>query len=525
MKENLRKKRITRIDALFILLLLFMAAFYAWRLPHGYAGIDEGFYCTVPYRLWQGDSLISQEWHVSQLSGLLLYPFMLLYRFFGGTGEGIILTFRYFYGAMQIIVAACIYLCLRRKNGEKSLGALCAAGVFLAFAPFCNTTLSYNTMGIMSLTLCGAMLATAEGRGWKYVVSGLLLACAVLCCPYLIVLYVAYSVCVVVAFIKSKRVGELERGRKMLKAWLCVTAGAAFVALIFVVMLLSRTTPDRIFRSLKWILADPEHDGVSLGEKLYKYFYLLFFDYVALYRIYRTPILIGVIGALSMLLVRAKDARWREHRAWYLAFAGVYTIGLVIMLRMELGYIQRINLALPIAGFCAYALSEEREKNVFKLLYIPGLCYSLLIHLGSNTRFNCISSGLIVSCVASAYMICGVAGELWRAGKKKDKGAAAVLLLCVLTAWAVSGKELATTSFALFDGRMVDERNMLYSYVDKGTHKGLYIAEDEHFDYNGIYESTKAAREAEGESGIIRIFPLSISWMIRLTPRILRGFP
>lgn len=100
MKENLRKKKITRIDALFILLLLFMAVFYAWRLPHGYAGIDEGFYCTVPYRLWQGDSLISQEWHVSQLSGLLLYPFMLLYRFFGGTGEGIILTFRYFYGAM-----------------------------------------------------------------------------------------------------------------------------------------------------------------------------------------------------------------------------------------------------------------------------------------------------------------------------------------------------------------------------------------------------------------------------------------
>lgn len=502
MKRNnlAEKKRITKYDALFILLLVFMVVFYAWRLPHGYAGIDEGFYYTIPLRLTQGDSLITQEWHVSQLSGILLYPFMVVYRMFGGTGEGIILVFRYFYGAMQIITAVCIYVCLRRKNGERSIAALGATAVFLAYAPHCNTALSYNTMGIMCLTLCGAMLATADHKSYKLVIGGVLYAFAVLCCPYLIVLYIIYTVCLMIKAHKLKHNNDVETAKKQIKAWIIATIGAAMVALVILAVFLANTQIDRLLQSLKQIMADPEHEKMSVLDKIYNYFYLLFFYTYPLYRIYRVPILLGVIYAVGMLFVRAKDTRWREHRIWYLAFIGIYTICIAIMLKGELGYIQRLNLALPIAGLCAYALSEKQEKGVFKYIYLSGIGYSFLIHLGSNTRFNCISSALIVACVASAYMLVCVADELWKAGKKKEKIASGVVILAVLTVCALSGHELAMKSFALFGDKMVDERNMLYCYVDKGSHKGLYIAEDELYDYNALYESTQIAREAEGES-------------------------
>ena len=41
--------------------------------------MDEGFYLTIPYRLIQGDCLLVDEWHVSQLAGFLLIPVLKLY--------------------------------------------------------------------------------------------------------------------------------------------------------------------------------------------------------------------------------------------------------------------------------------------------------------------------------------------------------------------------------------------------------------------------------------------------------------
>lgn len=78
--------------------------------------VDEGFYLTIPYRLTQGDALLADEWHVTQLVAMLVYPLVKMYLvIFKGT-EGIYLAFRYLYVGFLIGTTLVSYLLLRKKD-------------------------------------------------------------------------------------------------------------------------------------------------------------------------------------------------------------------------------------------------------------------------------------------------------------------------------------------------------------------------------------------------------------------------
>ena len=55
-------------------------AFALWKSLYGFGGNDEAFYLTIPNRFLMGDAPIKDEWHLSQLSGFLLMPFVWLYN-------------------------------------------------------------------------------------------------------------------------------------------------------------------------------------------------------------------------------------------------------------------------------------------------------------------------------------------------------------------------------------------------------------------------------------------------------------
>ena len=81
----------------FFLLSIALLIFLIWRCQFGFAQKDECFYLTIPYRICQGDKLMIHEWHETQLSGLLLVPFMKALLFVLNGTEGIILAFRILY--------------------------------------------------------------------------------------------------------------------------------------------------------------------------------------------------------------------------------------------------------------------------------------------------------------------------------------------------------------------------------------------------------------------------------------------
>ena len=80
----MKKTRTRENDAVFFMLLGLTAVFFCWRCRYGFAEADEAFYPTIAYRLTQGDRLLVDEWHMSQLSSVLLYlPVLLFTRLTG----------------------------------------------------------------------------------------------------------------------------------------------------------------------------------------------------------------------------------------------------------------------------------------------------------------------------------------------------------------------------------------------------------------------------------------------------------
>ena len=88
-----KKLKLNKVDIVFMLLFLIGSIFIFYKCRYNTRSSVESFYLTVPYRLTAGDGLFINEWHLSQMAGFLIYPFMKLYQLvFDGT-DGIITAF------------------------------------------------------------------------------------------------------------------------------------------------------------------------------------------------------------------------------------------------------------------------------------------------------------------------------------------------------------------------------------------------------------------------------------------------
>ena len=127
-----RPKKPERADLLFLCFLTVLGLGLLWRCRFGFASNDEAFYLTIPYRLLQGDALLTEEWHLSQLSGLLLMPAVWFFTTLTGGTEGILLFMRCLCVITQTAAAAFLY---HRLKSYSRLGAAAAALCFALFIP------------------------------------------------------------------------------------------------------------------------------------------------------------------------------------------------------------------------------------------------------------------------------------------------------------------------------------------------------------------------------------------------------
>ena len=107
--------------------LSFLAAlvFLLWKASYGIVSLDESFYSTVLYRLWQGDGMIVHEWHPGQLFSFLLLPIFSLFMAISGSTDGVFLFLRLLFVAAQFTGAVYIYIRLRHnvdRTASKYLG-------------------------------------------------------------------------------------------------------------------------------------------------------------------------------------------------------------------------------------------------------------------------------------------------------------------------------------------------------------------------------------------------------------------
>jgi len=393
MTDKLSKKQINIQNIIFIVLMAVAAVFLFWKCRYGFANKDESLYLVIPYRFWQGDSMFVHEWNLSQFSSFLMLPLVHIYMLIAGTTQGMLLAFRYIFTAVQGMAAIFIYIKLKRYNW---LAALTASLVFFLYAPFGIMALSYNSIGIQCMTVATLLLmANDNRRKLPYIVAGVLFAASVLCCPFLVIVYVLYSALVLINIIKKGCFG-LDVLQK--ESWLWITAGISALAVAFLVFAISRASVSDIIVALQWMLNDPQHKSNGLVYMLTGYVKgVLQCSDISLF-IYAGFVVLAVI-------YRFIPAKKLPSALFYCAGAVLTGLMMLPFVTWEL-YINRVVFPLNVfALFCMLLTDSSTAKRIFKIVWIPGMLYGLCIHLASTEGFLNIASTSMVSLMASMVII------------------------------------------------------------------------------------------------------------------------
>lgn len=365
--------------------------FLLWKVQFGFANIDESFYLTVPMRLWMGDGLFVHEWNLSQMSSVLLYPFVAGFmEIHGGDVSGILLAFRYLCVAVHTVATVILY---RRLRAWNPIGAAAGTLFFLIYSPFGITALSYNSMGIDALALACVLYCTGEGsKRWRAnVISGIFLGCAVLCCPYLLLVYVYFSAAVLFRFFyrKEKRFGQ---------DWLAVTAGAAAAATVFLALVFYRASVGDILNSLEPMLNDPQHVSVGIAQLCMGYFRAVCYSAGLLSR----TLFIGIALVFVLTLLDRK----RKFSPYLLVCNFLLTACLLAVYYKVLDFLNFLMFPLNVCAFCCWPMAKNgRVSKLFWTVWVPGMLYSFCIHCASNQALYAITSASTVALIGSVPMI------------------------------------------------------------------------------------------------------------------------
>lgn len=392
-------------DYIFIALIVGGIVFAFWKCVFGFGGNDEAFYLTVPQRFNMGDALIKDEWHLSQLSGFLLMPFVWLFTTITGSTEGIILTARVLYIIFHATVSIVIYTRIR-KYGYVSVFA---SVLYFIYTPYDIMAMSYNTMGLDLVTLAGVIMGTASyKKKLPLIISGVAFAAAVLCCPYLAVAYILYGICVLIhTFIKNKETkfilkSELFAGR----TFLFFSIGIFALAAVFLVFALTRVSIKEILNYLPYLMTDPEHPQIALGARFGMYF-------KSIYNCH-SHFKIALFSYLVMMVVMIIDRKRKSHRSIYLIVTTAIVIFCYVLFLPQLTYSTYNAIMFPMIfiGITSYILCENKPKPLFASLFVLGIIYSFAICFSSNQYFYVISMVITASNIAGYVFLAQLLKEM-----------------------------------------------------------------------------------------------------------------
>lgn len=368
----------------FLIGALVIACFYLWRIQYGNAEVDEAFYLTVPFRILKGDRLLTDEWHVTQLTGFLQTPMMLLQRLlFGGT-EGVVLHFRAFWLAGHLAVMTLSYALLAQRN---RVGAVAASWVYGLSVPFGLMSPGYYTMGVASVYLLAVLFYGRRDSRAADLLKGVLLAVLVLCNPYCLAVYAGL---LLLAGINGFKHFDEQLEAVHVARW---HLGIAVLFLPFVFHVLTGTQSlSCLLENIRNIFLDSAHDSSGFSDRIFYSlrmmlhenrvfllrFAVLFLAGLCIRRI--RPLMLGMI-ALLCAYDALRDARY----FMYVWDGNSLTLFLLFGAAAALIYCgQRAyemltyGLALPVLYMLTLCLSSNQGLRAMLVGTIPAACMGVM---------------------------------------------------------------------------------------------------------------------------------------------------
>lgn len=481
-------------DIVFLTAFSLIFLFLIWKAQFGFANIDEAFNLTTPLRLYYGDRLFVEEWHLSQMSSVLLLPFVSVFMAVKGSTDGILLTFRYLYLLVHASAVLAVYRRLRKIN---SLGAAFAGLCCLIYAPFGLSALSYNSMCLDALTLTCVLYATGKpGNAPLCITAGLLLGCAVLCNPYLVSAYLYFSAVMGFLYFYKK---EKAFGRD----WLFVTLGAGIAAAAFLTFVFSRITVAQLIDSFEPILSDPEHPSRTPGNIVITYV-LSIFNSV---KHHSLPVYCGLalVFVLGLLDRRQKLSR-------ILLLTGILLTAYLLCAQYTVKkYPNFFMFPINILALCCMPLGRDcRRIKPFLVMWIPGMLYSFCIHCASNQMFYAISSASAAAFPASAVILCCTVKEQLqevRWNRVLSLALAGLMSLQLFT-------ELSVRYSFLFWEKSMAEQVCL---MDAGPEKGIRMSAGFAEKYTALRQAVLSSPEYQQAQSVL--FLSDTAWLYLLGPK------
>lgn len=469
-------------DIWFCILIAIALLIKLWKAKYGISEYDEAFYLSVPHRMFLGDRLFVEEWHPSQMSGFLLYPFFILYmRIFSST-EGIQIFFRYIYIAFHFLVVIFIYYRTRKYGFLSVVGSV----LYFLFAPFQLLALSYNTLGMDFLILTAVIMITTNGKKkiFQYIIAGSFFALAVLCCPYLIVGYFGFFIVVLVVRLSKKQDDSYQAFS--FRSFLGFSIGCVIIATLFFSYVLSKTSIMQVIASLKYVLSDPGHLPVSIFDKTIDYFGQFLITTNPLYLI---PLFIYIVGFVVLLFDKKRIA----HRTIYLIIASIFCCAFLIFCRNIL--FNAFMIPISFLGLYAFVLSKEKRIKIFVWGYLLGIVYSLAINYSSNTGIYAKGISFSLSTFFSFIFINDILRDSFlgiRQKHLKDILMASFVSLAILL---FAGIEVSdAVNHCLWDGNVIHPIE-LGANIEEGPSKGIVTTYSRKELYDSIYNDVELLKK------------------------------
>ncbi len=460
---------------IFIVLCIAIGGLLIWRCRYGLDLADESFYAATTHRFYLGDAMLIDEWWPTQLFSFVHLPFFALFRWLSGSMEGILLALRYQYVLFQLTVAVLCYVKLQKKGPY----VMVPIALYLFSTPYSINAISYNTLGIGFLLLTVVFLSASEKpSALDYMASGIFLSCVILSNPFAVLLYGIYAAACIVNFILYRSMHIKVREQLRIKSLLFVTLGAFLIFCLFVLFILSRGTIEECINNLPYILSASGHEQSQSSTlmKVKSFFEFLMENYGYLIK-----------GMAVILILTWIDRRREKHALFFFSLSAVLVAGYIIYYGFLWEHIPINYVLVPLAflGFESFFLMKKKPMDILWFWLIPGIVYSLCVHLASNTGILAISASCIILSSAGMLVILMLAEEKKESASKTEYGILTVIALIVITLQLAASAYLRITYVWSDHPASIGQ---VTAQIQRGPARGIYTTLEKAEYYNTILE-------------------------------------
>lgn len=446
---------------------------------YGFGWTDEALYTATANSLYHGNRLFFDIFEPTQIYSVLVYPLFCIFVKLTGSTDGIYLFMRIATIIIQFATSFFIYYVLSKKYSRAI--SLVSSLVLLIFSRAQLFGPSYYTFVLANFTIANILIfyvfELKAKSAWLFV-SGIFLGFAILCNPYLVLPYVAFSLCCVI----------LPSLRKYIKKYILIWAGTVLIGAMFLIFVLKNGNLKEFPSALTCFFSSPEYSSKTMLQRIK---WLLKFPRLLVTQfIYFLPFTVLAVASLFKQNIKDKINSSKTTKT-------VLIILLVINYVAQIVLIDKDNVT--VVGFFAFSVLsfilfcnkkiQDYKKEILYFL-VPGLSLSFMECLASDTGFGVFSIG-IASCIpfaASLYFdtFC------FKSSSKTEKYLFA-LPLCLL----IFGTLYYRVNLTYRDARISPhyifipqiEKNI--TKIDRGPAKGLWTHDKNKKQYDSIYSIVK----------------------------------